>query len=84
MMNETMASNSNSKVGDDVNLESQNCKGWTILMSFPMNWKMVIHFMSFFATSLCIGASRPSKMNAWTLGFEGEYDFSKYLVLWNA
>ncbi len=28
--------------------------------------------------------SRPSKMNAWTLGFEGEYDFSKYLVLWSA
>ncbi len=41
-------------------------------------------FMSFFATSLCIGASKPSKMNAWTLGFEGEYDFSKYLVLWSA
>jgi hypothetical protein len=27
MMNEIMASNSNSKVGDDVNVESQNCKG---------------------------------------------------------
>jgi hypothetical protein len=27
IMNETMASNSNSKVGDDVNLEPQNCKG---------------------------------------------------------
>ncbi len=41
-------------------------------------------FYVVFATSLCIGASRPLKMNAWALGFEGEYDFSKYLVLWNA
>jgi len=82
MMNVKKASNSNSEVGDDVdlNLTLQRLKWVIILESFLMNSKTLIFSMLFFTTSHFIGAKKHLMMNGDYLVQRG-YDPPRYLVL---
>jgi hypothetical protein len=81
-MNEKKASNFDSKVGDDVdlNLKLQRLKWVIILESILMNSKTMIFSMLFFAASHFVGAKKHLMMNRDYLVQRG-YDPSRYLVL---